>query len=128
MFSEGGFTMILGVLLSCALIIGFVWYVNNKIPALLTEKDWLTRFVALLLTALLGLFIVDKLIAFKIPLLSEEMSNGLFDLIKNIVLVVFGYQFNAKDTRMWEKDIEEKTRVIDRLEELNDEIRKEKKK
>jgi len=97
MFSAGGFTMIFGVLLSCALIVGFVWYVNNKIPALLTEKDWLTRFVALLLTALLGLFVVDKLIAFKIPLLTEEMSNSLFDLIKNIVLVVFGYQFNANN-------------------------------
>ena len=99
MFSEGGWMMILGVLISSALIIAFVWYVNNKIPALLTEKDWLTRFVALLLTALLGLFIVDKLIAFKIPLLTPEMSNGLFDLIKNIVLVVFGYQFNAKDNK-----------------------------
>ena len=119
--------MILGVLISCALIVGFVWYVNNKIPALLTEKDWLTRFVALLLTALLGLFIVDKLVAFKIPLLSEEMSNGLFDLIKNIVLVVFGYQFNAKDSRMWEKDIEEKHRVIDRLEKINDDLREEQK-
>ena len=97
MFSEGGFTMIFGVLLSVAIIGGFVWYVNNKIPALLTEKDWLTRFVALLLTALLGLFIVDKLVAFKVSLLSEETSNGLFDLIKNIVLVVFGYQFNAKN-------------------------------
>lgn len=99
MLSDGGWMMILGVLLSSALIIAFVWYVNNKIPALLTEKDWLTRFVALLLTALLGLFIVDKLIAFKVSLLTEEMSNGLFDLIKNIVLVVFGYQFNAKDNK-----------------------------
>jgi hypothetical protein len=25
------------------------------------------------------------------------MSHGLFDLIKNIVLVVFGYQFNANN-------------------------------
>ena len=99
MFSEGGFTMIFGVLISCAFIVGFVWYINNHIPAVLTEKDWLTRFVALLLTALLGLFIVDKLVAFKVSLLSEEMSNGLFDLIKNIVLVVFGYQFNAKDNK-----------------------------
>jgi hypothetical protein len=23
------------------------------------------------------------------------MSNGLFELVKNIVLVIFGYQFNA---------------------------------
>ena len=40
--------------------------------------------------------IVDKLVSFHTPLLTEEMSNSLFELIKNIVLVVFGYQFNDK--------------------------------
>ena len=72
-----------------------VWYVNKHIGGHLKEKEWLTRFVALLLTSLLGLFIVDKLVSWKIQLLSDEMSNGLFELVKNIVLVIFGYQFNA---------------------------------
>jgi hypothetical protein len=34
------------------------------------QQEWLTRFTAILLSALLGLFIVDKVIAFKIPLLT----------------------------------------------------------
>jgi len=95
MYSEGGWIMILGVLLSLGFICLMVWYVNKHIGGHLREKEWLTRYVALLLTALLGLFIVDKLVSFKIQLLTEEMSNGLFELVKNIVLIIFGYQFNA---------------------------------
>jgi hypothetical protein len=45
------------------------------------------------------LFIVDKLVSWKIQLLSDEMSNGLFELVKNIVLVIFGYQFNAGESK-----------------------------
>jgi hypothetical protein len=95
MYNEGGYIMVMGVLLSLGFIALMVWYVNKQIGGHLKEKEWLTRFVALLLTSLLGLFIVDKLVSFKIQLLSDEMSNGLFELVKNIVLVIFGYQFNA---------------------------------
>jgi hypothetical protein len=103
MYAEGGLLMVLGVLLSLSFICLMVWYVNKHIGGHLKEKEWLTRFVALLLTALLGLFIVDKLVSFKIQLLSNEMSNGLFELIKNIVLVIFGYQFNANNSKPEDK-------------------------
>ena len=47
----------------------------------------------------LGLFIVDKIVSFRTPLLSKEMSDSLFELIKNIVLIVFGYQFHTSETK-----------------------------
>jgi len=96
MYSEGGFIMILGVLFSLGFIGLGVWYFNKMIDSSLGQKEWLTRFISLLLAAMLGLFMVDKIVSFKIKLLTDEMSNGLFELIKNIVLVVFGYQFNDK--------------------------------
>jgi hypothetical protein len=96
MYSVGGATMIFGVLLGIGLVVFMIWYFNKQIDNKLKDKQWLTRFAALSLIALLGLFIVDKIIAFRIHLLTDEMSNGLFELIKNIVLVAFGYQFGGK--------------------------------
>lgn len=95
MYSEGGFIMVLGVLLSLGFVALSVWYVNKMIDTQLEEKQWLTRFISLLLAAFLGLFIVDVLVSWKIQLLSDQMRNSLFELIKNVVLVVFGYQFNS---------------------------------
>jgi len=105
MFSEGGFVMVVGVFFAIACIMTFIWYVNTKIQAK-NQQEWLTRFTAILLSALLGLFVVDKVIAFKIPLLTPEMSDELFNLIKNIVLIIFGYQFNR--TKQVEVKEEEK--------------------
>ena len=96
MYAEGGYTMIFGVLLSLGFIALGVWYFNKMIDSSLDQKAWLTRFISLLLAAMLGLFMVDKIVSWKIQLLNDEMSDGLFELIKNIVLVVFGYQFNDK--------------------------------
>lgn len=108
MFSVGGLTMVLGVIFALVCICIFIWYVNTKINAK-NQQEWLTRFTAILLTALLGLFIVDKIIAFKIPLLTPNMSDELFNLIKNIVLIIFGYQFNrTKQTNSKEEDNQKK--------------------
>lgn len=108
MFSAGGLTMVLGVIFALVCICIFIWYVNTKINAK-NQQEWLTRFTAILLTALLGLFIVDKIIAFKIPLLTPNMSDELFNLIKNIVLIIFGYQFNrTKQTNSKEEDNQKK--------------------
>ena len=96
MYAEGGYVMIFGVILSLAFIALGVWYFNKMIDSSLDQKAWLTRFISLLLAAMLGLFMVDKLVSFQTKLLTNEMSDALFELIKNIVLVVFGYQFNDK--------------------------------
>jgi uncharacterized protein YacL len=107
MFSAGGFTMIFGVIFAISCIMAFIWYVNTRIQSK-NQQEWLTKFTALLLTSLLSLFIVDKVIAFKIPLLSKQMSDELFNLIKNIVLIIFGYQFNRTKPTENKNEINEK--------------------
>ena len=104
MFSAGGFIMVAGVIFAISCIVAFIWYVNTQIHAK-NQQEWLTKFTAILLTALLALFVVDKVVAFQIPLLTPLMSDELFNLIKNIVLIIFGYQFNrTKQTETKKED------------------------
>jgi hypothetical protein len=95
MFSSGGAIMILGIILGLSLIASSVYFVNKIF--INETKDVLVRFVILIFTALVGLFIVDKVIAYKIKLLPEEQNNQLFDLIKTLVLMIFSYYFGTKN-------------------------------
>jgi hypothetical protein len=95
MFSAGGITMIFGIFLGLALIATSVFFINKIFVK--ETKDVLLRFVILVFTALVALFIVDKVIAFKIKLLPEEQNNQLFDLIKTLVLMIFSYYFGTKN-------------------------------
>jgi len=96
MFSAGGITMIFGILLGLFLIASSVYFVNKIFVK--ETKDVLVRFVILVFTALVALFIVDKVIAFKIKLIPDEQNNQLFDLIKTLVLMIFSYYFGTKVT------------------------------
>jgi hypothetical protein len=96
MFSAGGILMVIGILLGLILIISSVYFINKIFVK--ETKDVLVRFVILVFTALVALFIVDKVIAFKIKLIPDEQNNQLFDLIKTLVLMIFSYYFGTKNT------------------------------
>lgn len=94
MFSAGGWTMIFGILLALSIILGSVYFVYKMFVG--NVQDILVRFILLVFTALTALFIVDKVIAWKVKLLPDEMNNQLFDLIKTLVLMIFSYYFGTK--------------------------------
>lgn len=94
MFSEGGLTTIFGVLLSLFFISGSIYYVSKLFAS--QTQEILVKFVVMVFTALVSLFIVDKIVAFKIQLVTEEQNAELFDLIKTLVLMVFSYYFGTK--------------------------------
>ena len=102
MFSEGGYTMIFGILLALSVILGSVYFVYRMFVG--NVKDILVRFILLIFTALTALFIVDKVIAWKVKLLPDEMNNQLFDLIKTLVLMIFSYYFGTKVENKNESD------------------------
>lgn len=87
--------MISGILLGLSVILGGIYFVNKMFVD--QTKDVLVRFIILVFTALVCLFIVDKVIAFKIKLLTEENNNQLFDLIKTLILMIFSYYFGTKN-------------------------------
>ena len=87
--------MITGILLGLTIIVSSVYFVNKMF--INDTKDVLVRFIILVFTALVALFVVDKVIAFRIKLLTEETNKELFDLIKTLILMIFSYYFGTKN-------------------------------
>jgi len=73
-----------------------VWYVNKLFSN--STQDILVRFILMVFASLVGVFVVDKVIAFKINLLSDEQNSQLFDLIKTLTLMIFSYYFGSQKT------------------------------
>jgi O-antigen/teichoic acid export membrane protein len=95
MFSSGElWVVLLGVFTGLGFIIAGVVYVNKLF--IHETKDVLVRFILMIFAAMVGIFIVDKVIAFKIKLLTDEMNNQLFDLIKTLILMIFSYYFGTQ--------------------------------
>jgi len=87
--------MITGIILGLTIIISSVYFVNKMF--INDTKDVLVRFIILVFTSLVALFIVDKVIAFRIKLLADEINKELFDLIKTLILMIFSYYFGTKN-------------------------------
>ena len=92
--SDSNFVMIFGIILGLGFIVGSVYWINKMF--INATKDLLVRFVLVIFTALVALFIVDKTLAFKVDLLGQELSAQLFDLIKTLTLMIFSYYFGTK--------------------------------
>lgn len=87
--------MVSGIILGLSIIISSVYFVNKMFVN--ETKDVLVRFIILVFTALVSLFVVDKVIAFRIKLLAEDINKELFDLIKTLILMIFSYYFGTKN-------------------------------
>jgi hypothetical protein len=86
--------MVFAVVLSMAFIMACVYYVNKLFVN--HTRDILVRFILLVFASLVGVFIVDKVVAFKIALLSDTQNDQLFDLIKTLTLMIFSYYFGTQ--------------------------------
>lgn len=83
-----------GIVLALAFICFSVYSVNKLFAN--DTKDVLVRFILMIFAALVALFIVDKTIAFTIPLLDEQQNHQLFELIKTLTLMIFSYYFGTQ--------------------------------
>jgi len=98
MFSSGNiWVMILGIFTALIFIIGSSYFVYQMFAK--NTKEILVRFILVVFTSLVALFIVDKTIAWKVSLLSSEQNNQLFDLIRTLVLMIFSYYFGTKEAK-----------------------------
>lgn len=92
--SKDEFVMILGVVLALGFIVFSVWSVNSLFVN--KTQDVLVKFILMVFAALVAVFVVDKTIAFTVPLLSDQQNNQLFELIKTLTLMIFSYYFGTQ--------------------------------
>jgi len=97
--------MVFGVIFGMFFISIFVYYINRLFKN--ETKDILVRFILLVFASLVGVFIVDKVVAFGMPLLDDHQNQELFDLIKTLTLMIFSYYFGTQKNVII-KDGEEK--------------------
>ena len=95
MFSEGPIIMIIGIVLALSVILSSVYFVYKMFSN--QTQEILVRFILMVFTALVALFIVDKVVAWQVKLLPEEQNAQLFDLIKTLILMIFSYYFGTKE-------------------------------
>jgi len=89
--------MIAGILLAMLFICGSLFFVYKLFAN--NAQEVLVRFILLIFTALVSVWVVDKTIAFKVKLLSEQQDGQLFDLIKTLILMIFSYYFGTKNKK-----------------------------
>jgi len=92
--SESQWISVLGVILGMAFITLSAYYINKLFAN--QTKDLLVRFILIIFGSLVAVFIVDKVIAFGLPLVSEKQNDQLFDLIKTLTLMIFSYYFGTQ--------------------------------
>lgn len=102
MFSSDNPVILISAVVMAMIFISLGVYFVNKLFSNSTQ-DVLVRFILMVFASLVGVFIVDKVIAFKISLLSEEQNGELFDLIKTLTLMIFSYYFGSQKGQKEEK-------------------------
>ncbi len=90
-----GVEILIGILLAIG-IIGGSLYAVSKLFVYKTQ-DILVRFILLIFTTMVALYVVDKVVAVKAEFIPEEQNAQLFDLIKTLVLMIFSYYFGTRE-------------------------------
>ncbi len=103
MYSQDNIYVVGGaILVSITFLIFLLYFFNNPLKSSreTDQQAWLTKFVSLVLVMLLGVWIIDRIVAFKMTLLPPSESESIFKMIQTITLLAIGYQFNTgkKDT------------------------------
>ena len=90
---------IIGSFIAIVVIFGStVWLLNKTKNE--QHKDQLVSVVIYGLNLLIGIYVIDKIVAIRIEILSEQESISLFNFIQDIVLMVFGYYFGSKTAKL----------------------------
>jgi hypothetical protein len=89
--------IILGVLLAIAFIITVTFFVLHKTKDLVPQEKILYLLI-FLIVMLMCSWVCDKLIAIHIPLLTDEESKSVFNILQTTLTLVLGYYLGSKNS------------------------------
>lgn len=87
--------VIFGVIM-CLIAIGALLKYVQKITENLAPREYLLKVIMTSFILLVGIFIVDKIVALRRDLLSPEESMTVFQTIKDILLIVVSFYFGTQ--------------------------------
>jgi len=85
----------IGSIISLGVVGLGTWFVLKSTKSL-QQQNQLVTVIIYSLCLLIGVYVIDKIVAVKIEILSLEENQSLFSFIQDIVLIVFGYFFGTK--------------------------------
>ena len=88
------YLLTIGILIGLTVIGLSIYYVNKLFIG--EMQSALTKVVVLILVSFSALWLIDKIVFLNRNLLTAEVSKDLFDLIKGLILLVFGVHFGTK--------------------------------
>ena len=88
---------ILAVIIGLVAVSVSVKFLSGVVGKIAGEKKGLIQVVVFGFACLLSVYVVDKIVAFKINILSEAESVGIFNFVKDVTLLVFGFYFGSKN-------------------------------
>lgn len=96
MFSTNSLLVtVLAVIISLGAVVLGVKFLTGIVGKIAGEKKGLIQVVVFGFACLLSVYVVDKIVAFKIQILNDAESFGIFNFVKDTTLLVFGYYFGA---------------------------------
>lgn len=86
---------ILAVIIGLVAVSVSVKFLTGIVGKIAGEKKGLIQVVVFGFACLISVYVVDKIVAFKVNILSDAESIGIFGFVKDVTLLVFGYYFGA---------------------------------
>ena len=85
-----------GILIMIAVVAGTVWYMVKVVNSSSDTQKGLTLLMTFGFAAMVGVFVLSKIAALRIKILTDAESLGIFELVKYVVVLLFGYFFGSK--------------------------------
>lgn len=86
---------IIGILLSIAALVSLMKYIQ-QVTSGLQPREYMLKVIFTAFVLIVGVFMIDKVVALRSNLLTDTESNMVFSMIKDVMLIVVSFYFGTQ--------------------------------